>query len=171
MAMLDRINLIKCASDMKTKGILILNIHSGIYFLLCKPAFVWKTKLKLIAVFEFLYGAHDRSELWQLNLTDTCQLVEYLLLFCLYLLCIRQVLPFTTSTDAKMFATRLNAQWALFNESCYTCLAEGMFFTCDLQVDDVSRHSPWYKYHHIIYTCQRFPLSSYIGNGDILQYW
>ena len=179
-ALLDRVNLVEGTGDVETDGVLgmallersdgiVLLLREGCDFLGGEPTFVGASELYLVAILLGLHAAHDRAELWQLNLADAGELVFHLFLLCLDLLSIRQVLPLATAADAEVLAHRLLSHVALFDEANHLRLAILMFFLDYLQVYHIARHAERHEDDLVVYVSDALALGCYSLDGDVFQ--
>ena len=95
-----------------------------------------------------MLGTEDRAYLGQFDLADTCQVVYYLLLFVFQLLLVRQNLPFTSTADAEMPASRLATDRGGVYDPQHAGFHERVFLFGHLQIHDVSRHAVGHKDDH-----------------------
>jgi hypothetical protein len=86
-----------------------LILGHGLELLAGVPSFVATAKVELVAIFPRLDAALDGREGWEGYLAYASELVFYLLLFEGELFLVRQILPFASSTDAKVLALGLYA--------------------------------------------------------------
>ena len=140
---------------------LTLIVGEGLDLLLGKIALIGTTEVQLITILLCFHRAKDRTELWQFNLSDTCQLVVYLFLFELQLLLVGQVLPLAATTNAEVFTKRYRAYITIFNKAHHLAFGKGVFLAPDLYVTHVARHAERHKYHQFFPVEQTFALSSH----------
>ena len=69
-----------------------------------------------------------------------------------------------------MLADRLSPDVAVFVSPYNFCLAVAFPFLCYLQVNDITRHTEWRKYNHVVYSCQAFAFGCNIRHGYVLKY-
>ena len=117
VALLDVEYLVKSSRDMKAHSVHHVVFDIGPYFFLCQPSLVGKAKLQFVAVAIHMFAAEYRHYLWQLYLTDSDEVVFYLLLLGLQLLFIFETLPFASATHTIMFAHWFCAQGRILMEA------------------------------------------------------
>ena len=71
-----------------------------------------------------LDAAKNGTKFWQFYLADTCQMVEYLLLFELQLFVVGQILPFTTTADTEMLTEGSRAYITIFYKAHHLALGK-----------------------------------------------
>jgi hypothetical protein len=103
--------LVEGSSDVEADAWLgeSLILRHGLELLASVPSLVATAEVEFVAIFPRLDAALDGREGWEGYLAYASELVFYLLLFEGELFLIGQVLPFASSTDAKVLALGLYA--------------------------------------------------------------
>ena len=174
-AFLDGQYLVEGTRDVETDGRLVfqtlrLVVRQRGNFLVGQIALVGASKVQLVAVFLSLDTSQDGAKFGQLYLADACQLVKDLLLLHAQLFVVGNLLPLATAAHAEVLAERLGAHLAVFMKTDDFCFHERVLLTANLQVDDIARHSPRYKHHHLVNACHRFSFGGIVGNGNVFKY-
>ena len=138
------------------------------HLFLRKETAVRAGEVHLVTILLVFDAAHDRLKLRQFNLCDTNQLIHHLLMLHAELLLIRDHLPLTSATRAKMLAERLLTTLTILDEALHLSFHITVLLAEHLQVDHIARNGERHKNNHIIYTRYGLSISSVICYCDIL---
>ena len=89
---------------METDCIHAIELGSGFHLFFRQPLLVGEREFELVAIESRVFGPFDRKNFFHLDLTDARQVVDYLFMFVTNLLLIGEMLPFTATAHAEMFA-------------------------------------------------------------------
>ena len=175
VAGVDMQHLVKAVGNMESQS--GCEGDTLLHFFGRKPLVVGKGELQFVAVFVYLVAAQDRRDRWQFHMPDAAEVILDLSLFPDELFLVWQDLPFAPTADAIVAATCLAAFGRRGDEACHASLHEGVFLTCDLQIDYITGYAVRHKAHQVctlysvsvsgLYSTERFALGGYVGNGDI----
>ena len=171
VALGDVEHLVKAVRDMEAQSMGVVHVLQsacGADGVPTQPFAVGESELQFVAVLVDLFAAKDRGDLGQLDLTDTGEVVDDLLLLVAQLLLVGEDLPLAAATFAIVLAYGFATHRRWLHDTLHATLHEGVFLACHLYIDNIARHAVWHKQHHIIHTGESFALSSNACNLNVL---
>ena len=173
MTLVDIQHFVETVGDMKTESVRVVHmVQSSCRFddFPGEPFTVSAGEFEFITVLVDMLGTKDRGDRRQVDLTDTGEVIDYLLLLVTELLFVRQDLPFAPTADTEMLASRFATHGAGHHETQHFGLHERVFLLRDLQVHDIARYTVGHKSDDIVDTHEGLAFCGNTGYLNVLKY-